>query len=72
MNLLRFDAPRNHHFPTLAIVSSHEDGDRLSRGHPSVCVVVVTHPNYFIVGYAEVDSRDSPTASALQFAQPLM
>jgi hypothetical protein len=72
MDFFRFDAPRNDDFPTLPIFSSHEYSDGFSGGHALMRVIVVTHPNQFIVRNAEVNSRDCATATAFQFAQPLM
>jgi hypothetical protein len=72
MNLPRFDTPRNQHFPTLTILSSHEYRHGFGSGHGLVRVIVMTHPNQFVVRNPKVNGRESPTAPAFQFAQPLM
>jgi len=72
MDFLRLDAPRNDNFPTLAIFSRYEHRDRFSSGHRLVRMIVVTNPNDFVIRYAKVDCGDGTTATAFQFAQPLM
>jgi hypothetical protein len=72
MDFFRFDAPRHYDFPPLPIFSSHKYGDRFRGRHRLVCVIVVTHPNQFIIRDAEVNRANGPTAAAFQLAQPLM
>src|SRR5262245_57136060 len=72
VNLAGLDTPRYHDLPTPCVLSGHELGDCLGSRQPAVSLVVMAHPNAFLVRNPEVHTCDSPLIATLQFPQPLM
>jgi len=72
VNLLRFDPPRDDDLPALRVFGGHELGDRFSRRHPAMMLIVMSDENLFIIRETKVNARKGPFIAALQLAQPLV
>lgn len=72
MNIGGRDASGDDNLESLATLARHDRRDRLGGRHGLMGLVVVSDPDGFVIGDAEVDTGDHSRPASPEFAQPLV